>query len=516
MNRTRHPRLALSVLCVCALAVAACGGDDPEGGSGGGGDVNVVDSLDDVRLATVQITSDGEIRVPEGTQSVAGTGSGFVIDDEGFIVTNNHVVTGAGALKVRLDGDDREMPARIVGVSECNDLAVIQLTEDDVTDRLSWSEAEVEPPLELYAAGFPLGDPEFTMTRGIVSKAREGVDTQWASVREAFEHDANTQPGNSGGPMVDGEGRVIGVHYMSSDAGTGTTQFWAINADNAQRVVDTLKGGEDDGSIGVNGEAFLDPDVGVAGVWVAGVAPGGLASEAGVRPGDIITTMNGVALESGTLKEYCDVLRSSNLDDTISLRVLRLDTNEVLEGELNGRELETTFSFASELGDDLPDAPSGGGEAPSAEFTELTDDTNTLVVRVPSNWTDTTTAPQDLLGDGTLSPAILAAPNLAAFESDTGPGLGMFFLENAPGLSAEELLQGSLDGIDCAEVGRDDYSDGAFTGRFAELDCESVLGLLVVAVPDNDPSTVMIVAATAVSQADLRAIDEILASFNLI
>ena len=72
-------------------------------------------------------------------------GSGVIVDPSGVIVTNNHVVTGAGALKVRLDGSDREMPARIVGVSECNDLAVIQLTEDDVTDRLEWSDAEVEP-----------------------------------------------------------------------------------------------------------------------------------------------------------------------------------------------------------------------------------------------------------------------------------------------------------------------------------------------------------------------------------
>jgi serine protease Do len=511
MRTSGRLRLAVAILATVSLSAAACGGGDDDAATttvAGG-----VASLDDVRTATVQILADGEIRTFEGSTGFSGTGSGFIISEDGYIVTNNHVVTGAGSIRVLRDGEDEELPAKVIGVSECNDLAVIQLTDEDVYPTLAWSDREAAPPLEVYAAGFPLGDPEFTMTKGIVSKAEADGNTSWASVRRVIEHDANIQPGNSGGPLVDTDGRVVGVNYAGGDVGqTGTSQFFAINASDAQKVVEQLKEGDDD-SIGVNGEAIVDEEAGVAGVWVSGVAPGGIAAKAGVKPGDIITTLNGVALESGTLKEYCDVLRSNDLTDAMSIRVLRLETDEVLEGELNGRELEATFSFASELGADLDE--SGGAEAPSTEYTELVDDTGTIVVRVPSNWTDVSTAPEDLLGNGTQSPAIVASPDQSAFENDTGPGVIVAFLDSVGSFDLDELLDGGVADSTCTESGRSDYADGAFTGRYAELDCGTVVGLLLVANPDDDPSSIMLVAAAAASQADLRAIDEILASFNL-
>ncbi len=499
------------VLLAMALVVAACGGTE-EKGSGDDGAAGA-GGLDEVKGATVQILAEGEIRDFDGAAGFEQSGSGFIVSKDGLIVTNNHVVTGAGSLRVLLDGSDDELPAKVIGVSECNDLALIQLTDEDTYPTLAWSDSTVEPPLEVYTAGFPLGDPEFTMTKGIVSKSDADGDTNWASVRSVIEHDAAIQPGNSGGPLVDAKGRVVGVNYAGGDPGTGTSQYFAINRERAEKLVGDLKKG-DEGSIGVNGEAIVDEEAGLAGVYVRGVAPGGIASKAGVKPGDLITTLNGVGLESGTLKEYCDVLRSNDLTDAMSIRVIRTDTEEVLEGELNGTELEAVFSFATEVGEDLPTGSSE--EAPSTEYIEVTDDTDSLVVRVPSNWNDTDTAPQDLLGDGTTSPAILAAPSLADFNSDTGPGLGMFLIENANGVSADDILQGVVDGVDCAETNRSDYSDPVFNGVYAELDCDTVLGLVLVAVPESDPGSVVIVAATAASQADLRAIDEILASFNIL
>lgn len=511
MRRPHLPVRLLALVAAVALVAVACGDDGGSDDASGGGAA----SLDDVRGATVQILADGEIRTFEGSSGFSGNGSGFIVSEDGYVVTNNHVVTGAGSLRVLMDGNDDEIPAKVIGVSECNDLAVIQLTDPEDYPTLTWSDEDAAPPLEVYSAGFPLGDPEFTMTKGIVSKAEADGDTNWASVRSVVEHDAAIQPGNSGGPLVDADGDVIGVNYAGGDPGTGTAQYFAINAQDARAIVEDLREGDQD-SIGVNGEAIVDEEAGVAGVWVSGVAPGGIASDAGVEPGDIITTLNGVALESGTLKEYCDVLRSNDLTDAMSIRVLRLDTEEVLEGELNGAGLEPVFTFATEVGEELPTESGGSSEAPSTEYAEVTDDTDSLIVRVPSNWTDTDTAPQDIIGDGTMSPAILAAPDLAAFESDTGPGLGMFLIQNAGGIGPEELLQSAVEGIDCTETNRADYSDPVFTGRYAELDCDTVLGLIVVAVPDSDPSSVVFVAATAASQADLRAIDEILASFNIL
>jgi serine protease Do len=515
MKHSTARRSLVLLVAATALIAAACGGGD----SSKEGDektsatpAGAVTSLDDVKIATVQILGEGEIRTFEGSTNFSGTGSGFVVSPDGYIVTNNHVVTGAGSLQVRLDGVEDEIPAKVIGVSECNDLAVIQLTDEDDYRFLTWSSKTPEPPLEVYAAGFPLGDPEFTITKGIVSKADADGDTSWASVRSVVEHDANIQPGNSGGPLVDTKGQVVAVNYSNGDAGTGTSQFFAINAEDAQEVVEDLKKGDQD-SIGVNGEAFVDEEAGVAGVWVSGVAPGGLAAKAGVKPGDIITTLNGVPLESGTLNEYCDVLRSNDLTDAISLRVVRLDTEEVLEGELNGPELEATFSFASELGGDLEGG--GGGEAPSSEFTEVTDDTGSIVMSVPSNWSDVSTEPQDLLGDGTPSPAIVAAPDQAAFLSDTGPGVLLAYLQDVGQFALDDLLDSGVADSDCTEASRSDYADGVFTGRFVELDCNGVVGLLLVANPDDDPESIMLVAGAATTEADLRAIDQILSSFNL-
>ena len=306
MKRSSARRSLVLLLAATALIASACGGGDDSAKGGGekksAAAAGAVTTLDDVKLATVQILGEGEIRTFEGSTNFSGTGSGFVVSPDGYIVTNNHVVTGAGSLQVRLDGVEDEIPAKVIGVSECNDLAVIQLTDEDDYRFLTWSSTTPEPPLEVYAAGFPLGDPEFTITKGIVSKAEADGDTSWASVRSVVEHDANIQPGNSGGPLVDSKGQVVAVNYANGDAGTGTSQFFAINAEDAQGVVDDLKKGDQD-SIGVNGEAFVDEEAGVAGVWVSGVAPGGLAAKAGVKPGDIIETLNGVPLDSGTLEE---------------------------------------------------------------------------------------------------------------------------------------------------------------------------------------------------------------------
>ena len=520
-DRSRATRV-VTTAALAGLVLAACAGDGGE--EGADDDVATstgpapVSGLDQVGTATVQILADGEMRGAEGMTSFSGSGSGFLVSDDGYIVTNNHVVTGAGSLRVIIGGDeDEEIPARVVGVSECNDLAVIQLTEDGDYPSLEWSTQPATPPLEVYAAGFPLGDPEFTMTRGIVSKAEADGESPWASVSAVIEHDAAIQPGNSGGPLVDAEGRVVGVNYAGGDPGTGTSQFFAINADEAQAIVaDLVAGGND--SIGVNGQAILDEENGLAGIWVAGVAPGGPASDAGVKPGDIITTFNGVAMESGTYEEYCDVLRSNSPESTMSLRVLRSDTEEMLEGELNGRELEATFSFATELSDEVEQGDGGGStESAAPETVDLVDDTNTITVSVPANWDDTLTEPIDLLGTGALSPSITATTDLAAFENDAAPGVIMAYAQDVGDFPLDPLLDAAISGTpECTEGERDDYADSAFTGRYMTLDCGELIAIALVAVPSADPDSIMVVIAGVQTEADLHAIDTILSTFNLV
>ncbi|WP_343390223.1 serine protease [Candidatus Amarobacter glycogenicus] len=139
--------------------------------------------------------------------NAAGRGSGFIIDPSGIAVTNNHVVTGAALLKVWVGGESQPRNARILGVSGGADLAVIDI-EGDGFPYLDWYTGSVDVGLDVYAAGFPLGDPEYTLTRGIVSKARTSGETSWASVDDVIEHDATINPGNSGGPLLTSDGKL--------------------------------------------------------------------------------------------------------------------------------------------------------------------------------------------------------------------------------------------------------------------------------------------------------------------
>ena len=257
----------------------------------------------------------------------AGSGSGFIIDPSGLAVTNNHVVTGAATLEVYVGGDlDKSYNASVVGVSECNDLALIQIDTKDPLPTLAWQDTEPTVGQEVYAAGFPLGDPEFTLTRGIVAKAQASGETPWASIDSTIEHDANIQPGNSGGPLVGADGHVVAVNYATGSQ-TNTSQFFAIESELAQDVVDELKNGDFE-TLGINGQAVLDEEAGIAGVWVSGVAPGSAVDEAGVLPGDIVTSLNGLPIGTdGTMKDYCDVIRTSGEGRPIEIEVLRYDTS---------------------------------------------------------------------------------------------------------------------------------------------------------------------------------------------
>ena len=131
-----------------------------------------ISSLDEAKNAVIQIEANGTFVNPDFSVSynTAGLGSGFIIDPSGLAVTNNHVVTGAALLKVWIGGDTRKTyNAKVVGVSECSDLALIDIEGDDFP-YLDWHEGPINVGLEIYAAGFPLGEPQFTLTRGIVSK----------------------------------------------------------------------------------------------------------------------------------------------------------------------------------------------------------------------------------------------------------------------------------------------------------------------------------------------------------
>jgi serine protease Do len=350
----------------------------------------LVTSLDGVQSATIQIQSEGTFIDPEVGLMVnaAGRGSGFFINSDGMAITNNHVVTGAALLRVWVGGDSgKEYDARVVAVSECSDLAVIQVDGSDFP-YLQWLNEEPKVGLQVYAAGYPLGEPQFSLTQGIISKTAAPGASSWASVSNVLTHDATLNPGNSGGPLVDADGKIVGINY----AANGANQYFAIGKTEADKILKDLEAGTDVTSIGINGEAVsgtLSDGSTISGIWVSSVKSGSPADLAGVKAGDIIYQMEGEVLATdGTMETYCKILRSHLSSDNLSINVLRYSTNELLEGQLNGRALTVTSSFFQ---DQLGNETTSGGSSTTGGYTNyvtVTDDTSSIQVQIPEEWTD--------------------------------------------------------------------------------------------------------------------------------
>ncbi|MGD9701432.1 MAG: S1C family serine protease [Acidimicrobiia bacterium] len=480
-------------------------------------DGTVVSGIDDAQDATIQIVAKGALRDPEvGYSTKVGSGSGFIIDADGLAVTNNHVVTGAATLEVFIGGDTtKSYNATVVGVSECNDLALIDINAPGDLPRFEWYDSEVSTGLDVYAAGFPLGDPQFTLTRGIVAKAKAGGDlTGTSSIDHTIEHDANIQPGNSGGPLLTADGKVAGVNYAGGAVASSTEQFFAIASPLAQNVVDHLAQGDFE-SLGINGWAVFDDAAGISGIWVAGVAPGSPASKTGVLPGDIVTTMNGLPVGTdGTFKDYCDVMRTS-ADRPIDVEVLRYDSLEVLRGEINGeKELEQAFSFADQIDDDATADSTGSYE----DYVAVTDQTGVMTVEVPAEWSDVDVTPADD-GRGSSVPYIAAAPELDAFLSTWGtPGMQFAALPSAA-WTIDDVLATYGASAQCTDGGIESYDDGAFAGSYQLwTDCNGTDTVYVVlaTTPANGSPYVFATIVQAVTDADLEALDHIFGTFNIV
>ncbi len=468
--------------------------------------------IGEARNAVVQIVAKGTFVDPfEGVQAnVPGTGSGFIVDPSGLAVTNNHVVTGAALLEVFLEDENEPRNARVVAVSECSDLAVIDIAGDGYPS-LAWYEGDITAGLRILAAGFPLGDPEYTLLDGVVSKEDADGETSWASVDAVIEHSADTLPGNSGGPILTEDGLVVAVNYAGNEVG----QSFAIGREVARPVIDRLLEGTDVDTIGINGEALAGTDF--SGIWVYSVASGSPADRAGVEAGDLILRLEGLDVGAdGTMSEYCDVVRSHSPDDVLDIEVYRFATDEVLEGQLNGRVLEPVFSFATQLDDGAAPTPDEGGAAPPPyeSYVQITDDSGVITVSVPAEWSDVRGVEWSLGGEF-VGPALSASPDLAAFEAEWGtPGVFLAASDQLD-VAGGELLDALDFSGDCVYIDRLDYDDGVYVGKFDDWEECGAEGssFLVVAAEPADGSFTILVQILIVDERDFDAADEIINTF---
>jgi serine protease Do len=350
------------------------------------------------------------------------------------------------------------------------------------------------------------------LTQGIISKADAPGETEWASIDAILEHDARIRGGNSGGPLVTDDMKVVGVNYAGRD---DTDQNYAISVEEARSVVDELATGRDVDSVGINGYAVTADD-GTTGVWVETVQPGSAADQAGLTGGDIVTQMAGVSLGlEGTLEEFCDVIRTQGEQGVIDIDVLRYDTAQFLSGQLNGEPLTELYSFAEELEEE---ATVEEDTSIYAEYSVITDETGAISVEVPLEWSDVDGAPYEDEGGNFIVDVRAASSLTTFFDSWSTPGMIFSASSDWATSTSEEAL---LDEIQsnftevCEFAGREVYEDPLYTGSYDTfVNCgDEAATYVVVAAHPVEANYLVRVQVQANADRDFEALDRILASF---
>ena len=270
---------------------------------------------------------------PQYREQRAG-GSGVIISEDGYIVTNNHVVDGASKLKVKLN-DGRSFDAKLIGKDSATDLALLKVEAKGLPTLAFGSSDALRLGEWVLAIGSPF-DLQSTITAGIVSaKARQlGAIPNDFRIESFIQTDAAVNPGNSGGALVNTHGELVGINTLiKSQTGSYVGYSFAIPESIVRKVVVDLKefGVVQRALLGVQfrvvDQDFLDTEgkeLGIkdlGGAYVAAVVEGGAASEAGIRKGDVILDIDGVKIvEPSTLQEQIAKRRPN---DTVKLSVKR-------------------------------------------------------------------------------------------------------------------------------------------------------------------------------------------------
>ncbi len=475
----------------------------------------------DLRAATVRVSTTGSYVAPGvgSVESLAGSGSAFVIDPSGLAVTNNHVVAGAAVIEVFFDGSDVGVPASVVGTSECADLAVIQLAGEGFP-ALAWASEPATTGTLVRAGGYPDGVAEFSLSEGIVSREAADGATPWAAIPSLLQHDAALRPGNSGGPLVDGSGRVVGVNTATSSA----AQF-SVPASVAQPIVERLAAGDDVDSVGLNVVAVRDEVSNEAGVWVVSVRTGSIADRAGIEPGDFIVRMEGIRVGlDGTLADYCGVIRTAG-GAPVAVEVVRGD--QTLAGVLGGDEAMTPVLGFSDDVDPGTAAPDPAGlpveAAPYVGFERVVDDTGVLAFDVPVEWVDRRTGPVFLAGAD--RPAVAASSDVAAMDAAAGStydvggvATALFSVTTSMQDTFAVIMDNSPWTYDCETSPTSGFDDGVYRGLAAVFTgCNGGGGAVISAAIERIGSGKwMLINVFAATTADVDAAWRVLETFDFL
>ena len=265
-------------------------------------------------------------RMPDRPMRQQGEGSGVIVGADGYIVTNNHVVDGATELTVSM-ADKREMKARVIGTDAKTDIALIKVDARDLPHVVLGDSSKVEVGDIALAMGNPFGLGQ-TVTMGIISATgRGGLGIE--DYEDFIQTDASINPGNSGGALVNTRGELIGINtaILSRSGGNQGVGF-AVPVDLVRHIMTQLKenGAVTRARLGVYFQELtpkLASALGVQaakGAVVTEIVPDGPASKSGLRKDDVITALNGQAIDGRSLR---NAVGSMTPGSTINLKVLR-------------------------------------------------------------------------------------------------------------------------------------------------------------------------------------------------
>ena len=266
-----------------------------------------------------------------------GSGSGVIISEDGYIVTNNHVIEGGDIIKVEFSGDDTEYSAEKIGTDPSTDLALIKIDVDGLPTVDFADSDELQVGEWVAAVGNPFSYLNSTVTAGIVSAKGRDIDLLQRgdarndrSIEEFIQTDAAINPGNSGGALVNTEGQLVGINTaIATPTGVYAGYGFAVPSNLVKRVIKDIRenGDIERGRLGIMGRT-IDAEIVSEnnlqydkGFYVDELVKGSGALYSGVLPGDIVVGANGKTVD--TFEDLLDVVEIARVGDTINLDIIR-------------------------------------------------------------------------------------------------------------------------------------------------------------------------------------------------
>ena len=286
----------------------------------------------------------------------ASSGSGFIITQDGYIVTNHHVISGASSVTVTLH-DGREYPATVVGSDSDYDVAVLKINATDLQPVTLGNSSNVNVGDSVLAIGNPLGELTFSMSQGIVSCCDRAINVDGTPFN-MIQVDASINPGNSGGPLMNLYGEVVGIvsaKYSSYSDTTVEGLGFAIPIGDVQAIItDIMENGQvtDKPSFGITAGTMTEQMAAQyqieqkSGAFVYSVNKGGAGEKAGLRMGDVITKVDSTDIAS--MEDLTAAKKGHKAGDTVTVTYFR-----------DGSSHTTSLTFDVKADDTVQDSQQG-------------------------------------------------------------------------------------------------------------------------------------------------------------